>query len=124
MLKIKRLYKSFSYAIRGFKKTFREEQNLQVQSFIGVVVLFAAVFFGLDRIELSIIVFLVVLVLLMELANSAVERIADLLKPRIHDYVKDIKDIMAAAVSLAAIMSIVIGILIFWPHVLDKLIKN
>jgi diacylglycerol kinase len=117
MLKLKRLLKSFSYAVRGFRKTFHEEQNLQVQASVGLIAIFASFLFGLDRIEFSIIIFLIILVLLMELANSAVERIADLLKPRINTYVKEIKDIMAAAVLLASIGSVIIGILIFWPHV-------
>jgi diacylglycerol kinase len=117
MLKVKRLLKSFSYAVRGLKKTYKEEQNLRVQSFVGFLALLLALFFRLDRVEISIILFLVILVLLMELANSAVERIADLLKPRINNYVKEIKDIMAAAVLLASIGAVIIGILIFWPHV-------
>jgi diacylglycerol kinase len=52
----------------------------------------------------------------MELANSAVERIADILKPRIHSYVKEIKDITAAAVMISAILSIIIGLIIFIPR--------
>lgn len=117
MLRIKRLYKSFSYAVRGLRKTFKEEQNLRVQSMVGAAVIFLSIVLGLNRIEFSIIIFLVVLVLLMELANSAVERIADLLKPRIDTYVKEIKDIMAAAVLLASAMSVLIGTLIFWPYI-------
>jgi diacylglycerol kinase len=54
--------------------------------------------------------------MLMELANSAVERVADILKPRIHDYVKEIKDIMAAAVFLASMSAVVIGLIIFLPY--------
>ncbi len=116
MIRVRRLLKSFNYAFRGLKKTYKEEQNIRVQMMAGFLVLFLAVLLGLNRVEFSIIIFLVVLVVLMELANSAVERIADVLKPRINTYIKEIKDIMAAAVLLASLMSIVIGLIIFWPY--------
>ncbi len=109
--------KSFGYAFHGLQKTYQEEQNIRVQIVVGTLVLFFAVFLGLSRVELSLIIFLIVLVVLMELANSAVERIADVLKPRINTYIKEIKDIMAAAVLLASIMSVVVGIIIFWPYI-------
>ncbi len=116
MIRIKRLFKSFTYAFRGLKKVYKEEQNIRVQVVIGILVLLLAFFIGLNRIEASIIIFLVVLVVLMELANSAVERIADVLKPRMNAYIKEIKDIMAAAVLLASLMSVAVGLIIFWPY--------
>ena len=116
MIRVNRLIKSFSYAFRGLRKTYREEQNIRVQIIVGSLALFLAFFVGLNRIEFSIIILLVVLVILMELANSAVERIYDVLKPRINTYIKEIKDIMAAAVLLASMMSVVVGSIIFWPY--------
>ncbi len=112
------MFKSFGYAFRGFKKTYKEEQNIRVQIIVGIFVLLLAFFVRLSRIEMSIIIFLIVLVILMELANSAVERIADILKPRINTYIKEIKDIMAAAVLLASIMSVIVGLIIFWPYII------
>jgi diacylglycerol kinase len=53
----------------------------------------------------------------MEVINSAVERVTDVLKPRISSYVKEIKDIMAAAVMLASFVSVLLGIIIFWPYI-------
>ena len=116
MLRVKRLFKSVTYALKGFRKAYREEQNIRIQVIIGTFILLLTFFMGLNRIESSIIIFLVVLVILMELANSAVERIADVLKPRINTYIKEIKDIMAAAVLLASVMSVVVGLIIFWPY--------
>lgn len=123
MFRIRRLIKSFKYAFRGFSKTWREEQNLQIQSVAAVFVLFLAAFFQVDRMEWAILVFIIGLVMLMELANSAIERIADVLKPRISSYVKEIKDISAAAVMFSSIVSIIVGILIFWPHVVSLFAK-
>lgn len=117
MINLRLLTKSFQYAFRGFLKTFKEEQNLRIQTMFAVLVLFFGFYFRIDRIEWILLIFVVSLVMLMELANSAVERIADILKPRLNDYVKEIKDITAAAVLLAAITAVITGLIIFLPHI-------
>ena len=116
MIKFKRLLKSFKYALKGLKKTFHEEQNIRIQTFAGVVVLLAGGYFKIDRYDWVLLIFIIGLVILMELANSAVERVTDVLKPRISTYVKEIKDIMAAAVMLASFVAVIVGIIIFWPY--------
>lgn len=117
MFDLKRLGKSFTYAFRGFFKTFKEEQNLQVQSIIAIIIIVIGFILEIKSLEWCLIIFVIGLVVLMELANSAVERIADVLKPRIHNYVKEIKDIMAAAVMLSAFLAIVVGLIIFIPYI-------
>ncbi len=119
MLNIKRLFKSFKYASRGLFRMFKEEQNLQVQSIVAIIVLVLAVFFGIGRIEWCLIGISIILVLLSEMINSAIERVADILKPRIHEYVKEVKDIMAAVVLLSSFLAIFIGVAVFWPYVLE-----
>ncbi len=116
---ISRLIKSFQYAVRGLVKVFREEQNLRVQTIVAIFVLLLSWNFNLNHIELSIIFIVIAIVILMEILNSAVERISDVLKPRIDNYVKEIKDVMAAAVMSASILAIIVGIIIFWPHLFN-----
>jgi undecaprenol kinase len=117
MIRINRLFKSFSYALKGLLKTFREEQNLKIQIFAGLVVLILGVYFSLGRIEWTVLTLAVCLVLIAEITNSAVERVTDVLKPRINTYVKEIKDIMAAAVLLSSIAAVIVGVIIFFPYV-------
>ncbi len=116
MVKIKRLVKSFHYALKGLIKTFREEQNLKVQATIGLIVIFLAGYFKVSRLEWCLLIFTIGLVIFAEVVNSAVERVTDVLKPRINGYVKEIKDIMAAAVMLASIVAVLVGSIIFWPY--------
>jgi undecaprenol kinase len=116
MIRISRLLKSYSYAIRGLFKTFREEQNLKIQTIASLVVLILGIYFSISRIEWAILVLVVCLVLTAEIANSAIERVTDVLKPRINTYIKEIKDIMAAAVLLSSIAAIIIGVIIFFPY--------
>ncbi|MBI4812233.1 diacylglycerol kinase family protein [Candidatus Falkowbacteria bacterium] len=116
MIKFRRLIKSFIYAFRGLVKTFREEQNFKIQVAIGALVVGAGLFLKISRLEWCIIILSIASVVLMEIANSAVERITDVLKPRIDSYVKEIKDVTAAAVMLASLVAAIIGVIIFYPH--------
>jgi len=121
MIKIKRLFKSFSYAFNGLFKTIHEEQNLQIQTIVSALVLLLAYFLKINRIEWCLLCIVISLVILAEIINSAAERIADVLKPRINSYVKEIKDIMAAAVMVASFLSIIVGVIIFFPYFLKFL---
>ncbi len=60
-------------------------------------------------------------VLIMELINTVFERIADVIKPRIHPYVRLIKDVMAAVVLISSLVAVAVGIIIFLPYVRELL---
>ena len=121
-MSLKRLLKSFIYAFRGLVKTWREEQNLQIHSMVALVVVIMGFAFGISIVEWLFLVIVISLVILMEIINSAIERVADILKPRIHDYVKEIKDIMAAAVLLASISAVIVGFIIFGSRIYALLV--
>lgn len=81
----------------------------------------AGIFYRISRTEWFFMAFAFTLVFLMEIINSAIERTADVLKPRIDSYVKEIKDIMAGAVMLSAAMCLVAGLVIFLPYIFGGL---
>lgn len=116
---LKQLIKSFFYAWRGLVLTFKQEQNFRIQIVIGVSVIGAALYFPLRGWELVIMIALVMAVLVMELLNTVVEHFVDLLKPRMHHYVSVIKDIMAGAVLLTSLGAALIGLIIFYPHLVN-----
>jgi len=116
MIKVGRLFRSFGYAFKGLYKVFREEQNLKIQSGASLVVIILGAYFQISLKEWLSLVLVIGLVLTVEITNSAVERITDVLKPRINSYVKEIKDIMAAAVLLSSIAAVITGLIIFWPR--------
>lgn len=118
MLKIVRFLKSFRYASRGLVRVFREEQNLQAQSALAVIALALAAYFRVSPAEWAVLAVLIGLVMVTEILNSAVERMADALRPRLDHYVKEIKDIMAAAVMLASVIALAVGAIIFLPYIL------
>ena len=118
MINFRRLLKSFMYAGKGLFKTFKEEQNLRVQTSISLLVVVLAWLLKVTYLEWALLILAISLVILMEVVNSAVERITDVLKPRINGYVKEIKDIMAAAVMLASLTAVMIGIIVLGPYVI------
>lgn len=111
-----RLSQSFRAALRGLSYTFRAEQNFRFQLVASVAVLIVTALLPLRNWEIIVVALLVMLVLIMELLNTAVERVMDLLKPRLHQYVLLIKDVMAGAVLLTSLAALVIGSIIFVPH--------
>ncbi|OGF24164.1 hypothetical protein A3H09_03840 [Candidatus Falkowbacteria bacterium RIFCSPLOWO2_12_FULL_45_13] len=120
MIRFNRLVKSFSYAFKGLIKTFREEQNLRIQTVLSLVIFVLGIYFEISSLKWTLLILAVGLVLVAEITNSAVERITDVLKPRINSYVKEIKDIMAAAVLLSSLSALAVGLIIFWPYFLDN----
>jgi diacylglycerol kinase len=116
MFSFRRLFRSFKYALKGFLIVFREEQSFQIQLIVAVAVLGLIFYFNLRVWEIALLLLLIMTVLVLELINSIFERLVDVLKPRLSNYVREIKDIMAATVLLASIVSTVIGVIIFWPY--------
>ncbi|MBD1382108.1 diacylglycerol kinase family protein [Metabacillus arenae] len=114
-----RLLKSFSFAWDGIKTALREERNFQIHLIVAVVVLFAAFWFELTRYEWIIILFLITGMLSLELMNTAVERVVDLVTKEYKPLAKYAKDTAAAAVLLYAVLSIIVGFIIFLPKLIN-----
>ena len=117
-MSVKRLANSFKDAMNGIRHAFENEQNFRLQMITGLVALFFAVWLPIRDSERLLIVIMVFMVLIMELLNTAMELFIDLLKPRLHHYVKAIKDIMAGAVFLTSFAAMIVGIIIFGPYLI------
>ena len=107
---------SFRHAFRGLKYMLRNEQNFQIELLVGIFIVILMAIFSIrdwQKVALFLVIFSV---LAMELINTIFERVVDILKPRVHPYAQLIKDIMAAAVLLASIGAVIIGLIIFYPY--------
>lgn len=113
---MERLIRSFSYAFRGILFALRNEKNFQVEIVGGILAVMLMLFFPLSGLERALIVLSIALVLTLELANTALERVMDILKPRVHPYARVIKDVMAGAVLLVSLAAVAIGVAIFLPY--------
>jgi len=108
--------KSFFCALRGLNYVVKNERNFRIELIVTIFVLFFAILLNIQLWELIIVIFLIGFVLIAELANTVMERVVDILEPRVHPYARLIKDIMASIVLMAALMALVIGLLIFSPY--------
>ena len=104
-------------AWHGLLLVFRTEQSFRLQIAGALIAFICLVVFPLSTWERVAVILCVTLVLVLELLNSMVERLSDLLRPRMHDTVRDVKDVMAGAVLLSAFMCLFVTCLIFAPHI-------
>lgn len=116
-----RFVNSFVNAVRGVAYVFKNEQNFRIQIFSAFLVLVFIIALPLRIWEIVVLILLIVMVLTMELLNTALEHFTDLFKPRVHPYVGVIKDIMAAAVLITSLGASIIGIILIYPHFIGLL---
>jgi undecaprenol kinase len=124
MIDLFRFSRSVRHAFEGVRLVFKAEQNFRLQCFIGVLALVFSYAFDISRSEWIVILLLIPSVLVLELINSVLERIADTFTPRIHPIVRDLKDIMAGAVLIASVFSAIVGVTIFLPRILPLFVSS
>lgn len=104
------------YAIKGAWLLLKHEPSIQVQFCIAVVVCAAGFYFDITRMEWTIQLLAIGLVMAAEGLNTAVENIADFVHPDFHTKIGLIKDVAAGAVFFAAVIAAIVGIIIYFPY--------
>lgn len=120
MERLRQFTRSFRHAFRGLAYALKNEKNFQNEMFIGALVVIAMFYFNVTRGEMVVLFVVIMAVLIMELLNTAMERVIDILRPKIHPYAKLVKDLMAASVLMMSILTIILGLIIFLPYVVEK----
>lgn len=118
MISLRVLFRSFKNAWRGICDIASAEQGFRIQLMVGGVVLFCALVLPLQIWERILLLLLTVSVLVLEIVNSIFERLADAVHPRLHPMVRQVKDMMAGAVLLVVITSMIVGFVIMFPPIL------
>lgn len=114
---VKGRLKSVEYSIKGAWKLLTSEHSIMVQFGLGVVVTIAGFYFNISATEWMLQIFAVGLVLAIEGANTAVEKICDFIHPDFNPKIGFIKDVASGAVFFAAIAAVAVGIIIYYPKV-------
>lgn len=114
MIKKHSLLKSFGYAFEGLGTAFKNEANFRIQLVIAAIALLFSILLRFPIPEIITLIIIIGLVLILELINTAIEILAG---SKITPEAKIIKDISAGAVVMAAIMSVIIGLLLFIPKI-------
>ncbi|MBQ6135481.1 MAG: diacylglycerol kinase family protein [Bacilli bacterium] len=111
----KRLINSFKYATYGIIQTYRGEQNLRIHFAVALLVIVFGFLFHISVFEWLVCLILIALVLMAEFFNTAIEYVVDLASPSVHPLAKAAKDTASAGVLMMAIISAIVGLIIFVP---------
>ncbi|MEI6477945.1 MAG: diacylglycerol kinase family protein [bacterium] len=115
----RKFFRSFHYALRGLIRLIATEQNAKVHFVAAVLVGICAYAFHLTRLEAVIVFFAVVLVFAIEIINTAIEKLLDLVHPESHSQIAYIKDALAGAVLITSFIAAVVGLIVFYPHIVS-----
>jgi diacylglycerol kinase len=108
---------SFIHALKGTYYAFRSERNMLIHIVIAIIVISLSFLLHLDKVEFSIILICIAMVLIAEMINTSFEFMVDLFHgSKVNSMVKMLKDIASAAVLVAAFFSAIIGAWIFLPR--------
>jgi len=110
---------SFKYAVSGIKSTLDQEPNFRIHLFVGFVSLVSALFLNFNYLEWVILLLINFLVIILELVNTSIEAIVDIVSPDKRIEAKIAKDVAASSVLAASVLAIVVGLLLFLPKVIE-----
>jgi len=110
--------KSFYYAFQGLKTALSQEPNLRIHFTAAALALFLGLILKLSTFEWLLLAFTIFYVITLELLNTVMEAVVNLVSPDIKPYAKVAKDVSAACVLLAAILSVIVGIVLFLPKIM------
>lgn len=116
-----KIVRSFYFAFAGLAYLLRTQRNARIETAIGFIACCLAAWLRISRLEWSVLVFTMALVLILEGLNTAVEAAIDLASPEIHPLAKAAKDLAAGMVLIAALASVAVGLLILGPPLWAKL---
>jgi len=107
---------SYKFALVGIREIFLNHLNFRIEVAAAIVVTIFGILFKLNSIEWIIIIFTISFVLITESLNTAIETACDAIDQNYNKYIKYAKDISAGAVLISSIASVIIGLIIFIPH--------
>lgn len=112
---------SFRYAFQGWGYVLRTQRNAWIHSAIATVVFLIGWWLHLPARDWAVIILTAAFVFSAEFINTAIEAVVDLATAEHHPLAKVGKDVGAAAVLVAALAAVLIGLLILGPPLLQKL---
>lgn len=115
---IKRIINSFKYAFNGLIDTYKTEQSVWIYIPVSLLVILMGFYFKINTVEWLVILLVLGVILSLELINTALESVVDLVTDKYHPLAKKAKDTVSAAVLVFAVASVIIGLIIFIPKII------
>ena len=108
---------SFGYAFSGLKTALKNEPNIRIHLLISLLTIVLALFLGFSPVEWIILAFTISFVLILELINTTLETLINIVSPEIKEEARMAKDVSAAAVLIGALLSVVVAGFLFLPKI-------
>jgi diacylglycerol kinase len=118
MIKIKKEIRSFKCAFKGIYYAVQTETHIRVHIIIAIIVCGAGFLFKISATEWALCLLCMGSVIGAELINTSIEKMIDLISPKYNELAGRAKDIAAGAVLVFAVISVLVGILVFVPKIL------
>jgi len=112
-----KFFKSIAYAGRGLKEAVGGQRNLKIQLMVALAAVCLGLYFHIDRLEWGLLLGCCAWVISLELVNTSIEYLTDLVTKEKNPLAGKVKDIAAAAVLFSAVLSGIIGLLIFAKYI-------
>lgn len=116
--KNKNFFVALKNALNGIKYVFVQERNLKIQFVFAILATILGLILKINLTEWAIIVLLIFVVFLSELFNTAIETVVNMITTEYNEKAKIAKDVAAGGVTIVAIASVIVGIIIFLPKIL------
>lgn len=107
---------SFKVAFRGLYDLWHTQFHSKIHLLVSILVVLSGMYFHISKTEWLISLICIGWVWSMEAMNTAIEKVVDLVSPEYHEFARMAKDVAAGAVLISAIISAIIGLLIFVPY--------
>ena len=120
-MKNKSIDQSFKNAFNGFCQAVADERNMKIHIVVAIMVIILGMLFKLDTPRWMAVIFAIGLVFVCELFNTAIELLTDMVSPEYSKQAKRVKDTSAAAVLVSAVISVIIGTIVFLGPIIDLL---
>jgi len=115
------LLAAFGFALRGLAYAWRTQRNIRIQFAIAVLIAIVGIWLRVGALAWALLITAMALVLAAELLNTAVEALVDLVSPQPNPTAGAAKDACAAAVVIAVVGAVLIGLFVLGPPLLTRL---
>jgi diacylglycerol kinase len=106
----------FGHAFKGLWYSLRTQRNTRIHVSIAILAILLGIVLHISAIEFAMVFVAIAGVFVAEMFNTVIELCIDLASPDYHPLAKIAKDVAAGAVLLSAMLSVVIGLFVFGPH--------
>ena len=115
---------SFRNALVGIHTAYKTQKNLRIHLLLSLLVIITAFILQVTYIDWLILLLTIMLVIISEIFNTAIEFTVDLFSPEFNQQAKKAKDVSAAGVLVTSLFAVLIGIIIFLPKIANLFVSS